>query len=45
MGNMKYPCEKCKYEKEPEKCDNKNCAAWKKWFLRKWEATRRLWKT
>ena len=45
MGNCKYPCAYCKRVKDPEKCDNKNCAVWQKWFLRKWEALRRLWTT
>ena len=45
MGNMKYPCDKCKRTKEPDLCMNKKCEVWVKWFLRKWEATRRLWQT
>lgn len=45
MGNHKYPCTHCNWVKYPDQCQNKNCEAWKRWFLYHWEAVRRLWQT
>ena len=45
MGNMKYPCDRCKNAKNKKPCDLNNCLRWRKWFIRKWEATRKLWTT
>lgn len=35
MANEK-PYLTCKTVANPEKCENKNCKAWRKWFLKKW---------
>lgn len=36
-----YPCDSCRKVANPEKCENKKCGAWQKWFTQRWEATRR----
>ena len=33
----KLPCETCTRVEKPEECGNKNCVAWKEWFLSRWE--------
>ena len=30
------PCLTCTRVKDPANCENKNCQAWKAWFLKKW---------
>lgn len=34
------PCLYCSRVKDPENCENKNCKAWKKWFLSRWDLIR-----
>lgn len=41
MSN-KYPCKTCTLVPNPQKCDNINCVVWRKWFVRKWNETRKL---
>lgn len=31
------PCVGCTRVPDPEKCDNKDCKLWRKWFLANWE--------
>ena len=35
---MEYPCKTCTRVKDPEKCANKFCPDWKKWWLEQWKA-------
>ena len=37
---MEYPCNGCRRVAAPEKCENKNCGVWQKWYVRRWEVTR-----
>lgn len=37
MKRQKSPCENCKRVKEPEACGNTHCAAWREWWLGRWE--------
>ena len=30
------PCKRCKRVADPETCENKQCAPWRKWFLLRW---------
>jgi hypothetical protein len=39
MANEK-PCLTCTTVADPEKCENKNCKAWREWFLKKWDELR-----
>ncbi len=32
------PCEGCTRVNDPNACENKQCKAWKTWFLRRWAA-------
>ena len=34
------PCIRCKRVAEPEKCDNKECALWRHWFIERWDQLR-----
>jgi hypothetical protein len=34
--SVKYPCLTCKRVADPDKCENKSCGAWKRWFLYHW---------
>ena len=34
---IQYPCATCDRVKDPKACENKNCKAWKEWFLYKWQ--------
>lgn len=34
------PCDTCTRVENPEQCENKKCAAWRKWFIERWEAMR-----
>ena len=43
MKEAKYPCEACVRVQSPERCDNKECAVWRRWFLQSWRQTCRLW--
>ena len=33
VKKQQSPCETCTRVKNPESCCNRNCAAWKKWYL------------
>lgn len=35
------PCTYCSRVPDPRQCDNKKCVPWQKWFLAKWEETRK----
>lgn len=37
-----YPCTLCTRVDDPSRCENKNCAPWRSWFLSKWTHTRSL---
>jgi hypothetical protein len=37
------PCKSCTRVKDPQDCDNKTCAAWREWWLKRWEAMRKRW--
>lgn len=34
------PCEGCNRVPDPDKCENKNCRLWQKWFFARWELLR-----
>lgn len=34
------PCDRCVKVPNPSNCENKNCKAWKEWWLKRWEALR-----
>ena len=36
------PCTYCCKVADPQNCDNKKCPAWQKWFMNRWEETRKL---
>lgn len=36
------PCAYCCRVADPKNCDNKKCSTWQKWFLNRWEQTRKL---
>ena len=36
------PCIGCTRVEDPQRCDNKNCGLWRKWFFRRWNWTRAL---
>lgn len=38
---VEYPCTTCKLVKYPHLCENKCCDVWRKWFIQKWEETRK----
>ena len=41
MKNWKEsPCTHCCRVPDGNKCDNKDCARWRKWFLYRWEQLR-----
>lgn len=41
MNKMKAcPCLHCQRVAEPEKCDNKDCALWRHWFVERWDEVR-----
>ena len=41
MNKMKEcPCLHCRKVAEPEKCDNKDCALWRHWFIEHWDELR-----
>ena len=42
MSEMLCPCTYCSRVPNPNNCDNKKCVPWQRWFLRKWEHTRNL---
>ena len=31
------PCIRCDRVPDPEKCDNKRCLMWQRWFLERWK--------
>lgn len=31
------PCQTCTRVPHPERCENKRCVPWQRWFLRRWE--------
>lgn len=37
---MKSPCLKCTRVKNPRDCEEKNCKAWRSWFIETWNAQR-----
>lgn len=39
----KSPCLACTRVKDPEECENKQCKAWRDWFIRRWEEVRKTW--
>ncbi len=42
MENWKEsPCTGCSRVDNWEKCDNKNCKLWQRWFLNRWEQLRK----
>ena len=43
MNQGNYPCDSCARVRDPERCDNKECALWRRWFLESWRRTCRLW--
>ncbi len=36
----KSPCLSCSRVADPASCENKNCQAWRNWFLARWELFR-----
>ena len=42
MSKMNSPCLTCTRVKNPQDCENKNCGDWRRWFIARWEATRKL---
>lgn len=34
------PCMRCRRVKNPRQCDNKQCARWRRWFVKKWDDMR-----
>ena len=42
MGNN-CPCKGCTRVKDPRDCENKSCAEWREWWLKRWEAMRKRW--
>lgn len=34
------PCRFCTRVREPEKCENKGCKVWQKWFVARWDQLR-----
>lgn len=41
MVKQDSPCLQCTRVLNPADCDNKHCAAWKKWFIQNWESIHR----
>ena len=39
---MEKPCIGCSRVENPDRCDNKDCGLWRKWFIRRWNWTRAL---
>lgn len=33
---LNYPCKGCKRVADPQRCENKRCAVWNKWFMQRW---------
>ena len=40
MENEK-PCLNCTRAEDPSDCEIKTCSAWKRWWLKEWEETRK----
>ena len=40
-NGKKSPCIGCSRVANWEKCDNKDCARWRKWFIHRWEQLRK----
>ena len=36
------PCTPCSRVTDWARCDNKDCALWRKWFLNRWQQLRKL---
>lgn len=36
------PCTYCSKVPDPRNCDNKKCVPWRKWFVNRWDQTRKL---
>lgn len=41
MTNELSPCLYCSRVADTKTCDNKKCRPWQKWFVKRWEQTRR----
>ena len=37
---MKNPCLSCTRVKNPRNCEDKNCQAWRQWFIQTWDQRR-----
>lgn len=35
------PCIGCSRVENPDRCDNKDCKRWQRWFIHRWEQLRR----
>ena len=42
MAEVLCPCTYCSRVANPSNCENKKCVPWQRWFLKKWEHTRTL---
>lgn len=42
MHHELSPCTYCCRVADPQNCDNKKCSTWQKWFMERWEQTRKL---
>lgn len=40
MSYTSSPCLTCARVLNPEKCENKNCGVWRRWFLKSWDNIR-----
>lgn len=36
------PCVNCRRTPDPRQCENKDCKAWRLWFINRWEQMRRM---
>ena len=37
------PCTGCQRVTDPDRCDNKECMRWRKWFIGRWDQLRNAW--
>ena len=45
MNRELSPCTYCCRVADPKNCDNKKCVPWQKWFVKRWEQTRQMFRT
>lgn len=45
MMNELSPCLYCYKVPDPKNCDNKKCKPWQNWFVKRWEQTRKQFRT